>query len=139
MSPQKLVRVQDIMKTEFDRIDGIVTIAEALRQMKHPEVRCLIVNKRHADDEFGMLFLMDIARHVLAKERSPERVNVYEIMVKPVLTVSPKMDIRYCARILDRFNVLRAPVIENDDVIGIVGFSDLVLRGMEQYCCKEQK
>ena len=139
MNPQKLVRVRDIMKTEFDRIDGIVTIAEALRQMKHPEVRCLIVNKRHADDEFGMLFLMDIARHVLAKERSPERVNVYEIMVKPVLTVPPKMDIRYCARILDRFNVLRAPVIENDDVIGIVGFSDLVLRGMDQYCCKEQQ
>ncbi|EDN65997.1 conserved hypothetical protein [Beggiatoa sp. PS] len=47
------------------------------------------------------------------------------------------MDIRYCARLLDRFNVLRAPVIENDDVIGIVGFSDLVLRGMEQYCCKK--
>ena len=137
MSPQKLVRVQDIMKTEFDRIDGIVTIAEALRHLKHPEVRCLIVNKRHADDEFGMLFLMDIARQVLAKDRSPERINVYEVMMKPVLTVSPQMDIRYCARLLDRFNVLRAPVIENDDVIGIVGFSDLVLRGMEQYCCKK--
>lgn len=136
MNLQKLVRVQDIMKTEFDRVDGIVTIAEALSRMKHPEVRCLVVNKRHPDDEFGMLFLMDIARHVLAKDRSPERINVYEVMEKPVLTVQPQMDIRYCARLLDRFNVLRAPVIENDDVIGIVGFSDLVLRGMQQYCCK---
>jgi predicted transcriptional regulator len=134
MSAVKLVRVQEVMKTEFDRVDGIITVAEALRNMKHPEVRALLVNKRHADDEFGMLFLMDIARHVLAKDRSPERVNVYEIMAKPVLTVSPKMDIRYCARLLDRFGVLRAPVIENDEVIGIVGFSDLVLRGMEAYC-----
>ena len=137
MSLQKLVRVRDIMKTEFDRVDGIVTIAEALRRLEHPEVRCLIVNKRHPDDEFGILFLMDIARHVLAKDRSPERMNVYEVMVKPVLTVQPQMDIRYCARLLDRFNVLRAPVIENDDVIGIVGFSDLVLRGMQQYCGKK--
>jgi CBS domain-containing protein len=137
MSLQKLVRVRDIMKTEFDRVDGIVTIAEALSRMEHPEVRCLVVNKRHPDDEFGMLFLMDIARHVLAKDRSPERMNVYEVMVKPVLTVQPQMDIRYCARLLDRFNVLRAPVIENDEVIGIVGFSDLVLRGMQQYCCKK--
>jgi CBS domain-containing protein len=80
-----------------------------------------------------MLFLMDIARHILAKDRSPERVNVYEIMVKPVLPIPPKMDIRYCARLFDRFNVLRAPVIENDDVIGIVGFSDIVLRGMVDY------
>jgi len=50
-----------------------------------------------------------------------------------VLTIPPKMDIRYCARLFDRFNVLRAPVIENDDVIGIVGFSDIVLQGMVDY------
>lgn len=133
MNHIKPVRVRDVMKTEFDRVDGIITVAEALSRMKHPEVRALIVNKRHEDDEFGMLFLMDIARHILAKDRSPERVNVYEIMVKPVITVSPKMDIRYCARLFDHYNVLRAPVIENDDLIGIVGFSDIVLRGMESY------
>ncbi len=133
MSHIKPVRVRDVMKTEFDRVDGIITVAEALRRMKHPEVRSLIVNKRHEDDEFGMLFLMDIARHILAKDRSPERVNVYEIMVKPVITVSPKMDIRYCARLFDHYNILRAPVIENDELLGIVGFSDIVLQGMESY------
>ncbi|MDM8560447.1 CBS domain-containing protein [Candidatus Parabeggiatoa sp. HSG14] len=127
---KKLVRVHEVMKTEFDRVDGLTTVAEALRNMKYPEARSLIVNKRHPDDEFGMLFLMDIARHVLAKDRSPERVNVYEIMAKPVITVSPQMDIRYCARLFDRYNILRAPVIEHNDVIGIVGFSDIVLRGM---------
>ncbi len=133
MSQIKLVRVCDVMKTEFDRVDGIITVAQALRNMKHPEVRSIIVNKRHPDDEFGMVLLSDIARHVLAKDRSPERVNVYEIMAKPLLSVSPEMDIRYCARLLDRFNVLRAPVIENDEIIGIVGFTDIVLRGMEEY------
>jgi CBS domain-containing protein len=118
------------MKTEFDRIDGLVTVAEALRNMKHPEVQTWIINKRHADDEFGMLLLSDIASQVLAKDRSPERVNVYEIMAKPVITVSPQMDIRYCARLFDRFNILRAPVVENDEVIGIVGFTDIVLLGL---------
>jgi CBS domain-containing protein len=134
MSDVKLVRVRDVMKTEFDRVEGIITVAEALCNLKHPEVRCMLVNKRHADDEFGLMLLSDIARHVLGKDRSPERVNVYEIMLKPVLTVSPKMDIRYCARLFDRFNILRAPVMENEEVIGIVGSSDIVLRGMENYC-----
>ena len=127
-----LIRVRSVMKTKFDCMDGIITVAEALSQMKYPETRSLIINKRHSDDEFGIVFLTDIAREVLAKDRAPERVNLYEVMVKPALTVSPKMDIRYCARLLDRFNVLRAPVIENDDVIGIVGFSDIVLRGIVQ-------
>ncbi len=127
-----LIRVRSVMKTKFDRMDGIITVAEALSKMKHPESRSLIINKRHPDDEFGIVFLTDIAREVLAKDRAPERVNLYEVMVKPALTVSPEMDIRYCARLLDRFNVLRAPVIGNDDVIGIVGFSDIVLRGIVQ-------
>lgn len=130
MNQVKLVRVRDVMKTEFDRVDGITTVADALNNMQHPEVRALLVNKRHADDEFGMLFLKDIAREVLAKDRAPERVNVYEVMVKPLLNVSPEMDIRYCARLFDHFKVLRAPVIENNEVIGIVGYSDIVLRGM---------
>ena len=133
MNHVKLIRVRDVMKTEFDRVDGIVTVAQALRQMKHPETRAIIVNKRHPDDEFGMVLLSDIARHILAKDRSPERVNVYEIMAKPLVTVSPKMDIRYCARLLDRFNILRTPAIENEEVVGIVGFTDIVLRGMELY------
>lgn len=130
MSNINLIRVRSIMKTEFDRMDGIITVAEALSQMQHPEVRSLIINKRHSDDEFGIVFLTDIAREVIAKDRAPERVNLYEVMMKPALTVSPQMDIRYCARLLDRFNVLRAPVIENDEVIGIVGFSDIVLGGI---------
>ncbi len=130
MSKIKLVRVRSVMKTKFDRMDGIITVAEALSKMQHPESRSLIINKRHPDDEFGIVFLTDIAREVLAKDRAPERVNLYEVMIKPALTVPPQMDIRYCARLLNRFNVLRAPVIENDDVIGIVGFSDIVLRGM---------
>ncbi|MCK5717313.1 MAG: CBS domain-containing protein [Thiomargarita sp.] len=126
----KLVRVRDVMKTEFDRIDGIMTVADALRNMKHKEVRALLVNKRNADDEFGIVFLSDIARHVLAKDRSPERVNIYEIMTKPALSVAPQMDIRYCARLLGRFNVYRAIVVENEEVIGIVGFTDIVLQGL---------
>jgi len=134
MNPSKLIRVRDVMKTEFDRIEGLITISEALKKMKHQETRCILVNKRHADDEFGLVLLSDIARKILAKDRSPERVNVYEIMVKPVLTVSPQMDIRYCARLFDRFNILRAPVLENEEVIGIIGFSDIVLQGMSECC-----
>jgi len=62
-------------------------------------------------------------------DRSPERVNVYEIMTKPVMTVRPNMDIRYCARLFDRFGLSRAPVLKHGRVVGIVSFTDMVLRG----------
>lgn len=130
MSERQVVRVRDVMKTAFDVVDGMVTVREALNSMEHVDTKCLIVNKRHEDDEYGMLLLSDVARHVLGKDRSPDRVNVYEVMAKPVITVDPDMDIRYCARLFERFHLTRAPVIENRNVVGVVSFTDLVLRGM---------
>jgi CBS domain-containing protein len=130
MSDKKLIRVREVMKTHFDLIDGMTSVAEALQTMQHVDTKALIIKKRHSDDEYGMLLISDIARHVLAKDRAPERVNVYEIMAKPVISVDPDMDIRYCARLFERFNLSRAPVVENGTVIGIVSFTDMVLRGL---------
>ena len=125
-----IVRVRDVMKSEFDMIDGKMTVMDALRKMKHFETKSLIIDKRSDDDEYGMLLISDIAKNVVAKDRSPERTNVYEIMSKPLLSVEPDMDIRYCARFLDRFGLSRAPVAENGKVIGIISFTDIVLHGL---------
>ncbi|MBK1706337.1 CBS domain-containing protein [Halochromatium glycolicum] len=125
-----LIRVRDVMKPNFDLVDGMDTVAQALERMLHVDTKSLIVRKRHADDEYGLVLISDIARQVLAKDRAPERVNIYEIMSKPLLSVSPTMDIRYCARLFNRFDLSRAPVVEHDEVIGIVSLTDLVVKGM---------
>jgi len=134
MSTERIViRARDVMKHEYDMIDGRVTVMEALRHMKHVETKSLIVEKRHDDDEFGMVLISDIAREVLAKDRSPDRVNVYEIMTKPLLTVDPDMDIRYCARYFEKFRLSRAPVVEDKKVIGIISYTDMVLKGLVNF------
>jgi len=129
MSENEVIRVSDVMKSRFDMIDGKVTVADALKRMKHVETKTLIVDKRHNDDEYGIVLLSDIAKHVLAVDRSPDRVNVYEIMTKPVMTLRPDMDIRYCARLFDRLGLSRAPVLDQGEVVGIVSFTDMILRG----------
>lgn len=128
---EQIVRVRDVMTQEYDLIDGMASISDAIARMKELNARCLIVKKRHADDEYGILLLSDIARKVLAPNRAPERVNVYEVMAKPVMFVDPDMNIRYCARLLDNFKMTRVPVVDNTDaVVGVVSFTDLVLRGL---------
>ena len=77
-----------------------------------------------------MLLFSDVAKEVIAKDRAPERVNVYEIMAKPVLTVRPDMEIRYCARMFVNFGITHAPVVENDKIVGIVSYYLLVLHGI---------
>lgn len=132
MTERKIIRVRDVMKQSFDLLDGKLTVKEALLAMRHPETRTLVIDKRHADDEYGIVLLSDIAKKVLGADRSPERTNLYEIMTKPVLSVSPEMNIRYCARLLERFGIARAPVIADGKVLGIVSYHDLVLRGLMQ-------
>lgn len=124
------IKVRSVMKAHFDMVDGLDTVASALQKMAHVETKCLVVNKRNDDDEYGLVMLSDIASHVLAKDRAPDRVNIYEIMSKPVITVDPDMDIRYCARLFQRFGISRAPVIENRQIIGIVSHTDMVMRGL---------
>jgi predicted transcriptional regulator len=126
----KIIRVRDVMKTELDIVDGMLTVTEALNSMKYPDTRTLIVDKRHEDDEYGVVMFRDVAKKVMARDHSPDRVNIYEIMSKPVISVHPDMDIRYCTRLLDRFGLSRAPVLENQKIIGLVSYTDIVLKGL---------
>lgn len=128
--PDKIIRVRDVMKTELDIVDGMLTVTEALKAMKYQDTRTLIVDKRHEDDEYGVVMFRDMAKKVLARDQSPDRVNIYEIMSKPVISVHPDMDIRYCTRLLDRFGLSRAPVLENQKIIGLVSYTDIVLKGL---------
>ena len=130
MTVQNWGPVRDCMKTDVTEVDGQIDVLSALKIMKKVGATSLIVKRRHKQDEIGLLLFSDIAKDVIAKDRAPERVNVYEIMSKPVLTVRPDMEIRYCARLFERFGISHAPVVENDEIVGIVSYYLLVLHGL---------
>lgn len=131
MSDLGRVSVQQIMRQEVTEVDGSIDVMEAMRTMKRVGATCLIVKKRNEEDEYGMVLFSDIAKQVIAKDRAPERVNVYEIMAKPVITVRPDMNIRHCARLFEKFGISHAPVIENEKIIGVVSYYLLVLGGLD--------
>lgn len=130
MNQKKIVRVRDVMVNAYVMIDGIATVKEGIRLARTHAVKALVVNKRHDDDEYGIVLMNDIAKKVLAWNRSIERCNIYEIMTKPALSVAPDMNVKYCARLFERFGVSRAPVIEGGKIIGIVSYNNIVLNGM---------
>lgn len=130
MTDTKLMTVRDVMKTDFHLIDGKATVSEAIQMMKKNKTSVLFVNKFHEHDEYGIINAGIIARLVLAKDRSPDRVNVYEINEKPLINAHPEMDIRYCSRLFARYNLMRAPVMEQGKIIGVVSPIQLVLDGL---------
>ena len=122
--------VRNCMRTKVTFVDGKLDVMQALKVMKREGTTSLMVNRRDDNDEYGMLLFSDIAKKVIAKNRAPERVNVYEIMAKPVLTVRPDMEIRYCARLFENFGIGHAPVAENGEIVGMVSYYRLVLHGL---------
>jgi len=131
MSDLDRISVQQVMRQEVTEVDGNIDVMEAMRIMKRVGATSLIVKKRNDQDEYGMVLFSDIAKQVIAKNRAPERVNVYEIVAKPVISVRPDMNIRHCARLFEKFGISHAPVIENEKVIGVVSYYLLVLGGLD--------
>lgn len=130
MNKKKIIKARDVMHTEHLELDGLATVREALDAMRAADASVIMVKKRHEHDAYGILLLSDIAKKVLARDRAPDRVNVYEIMAKPVISVDPDMDVRHCARMFERFGLSSVPVIENGKVLGIVTYSELVFKGL---------
>ena len=128
MNKNSVLRVEDVMSTELHSIEGLATVSNAVAIMREYGINSLVVQRRDSDDEAGLVSLTDIAGKVLAQNRSPDRVNVYEIMSKPAVTLPPRMQVRYAARLLVQLDFSRALVVDADrNPIGIVTLRDLVL------------
>ncbi len=129
MKPERRVRVADVMSRDLQAIDRLATVRDAMAMMAKHAITSLAVNRRDEDDEFGLLELRDIAARVIAKDRAPERVNVYEIMSKPALTVADDMLADNVVNLLVRFELTRAVVVDRDrNPLGMVSLRDLLLR-----------
>ncbi|WP_417349235.1 CBS domain-containing protein [Ferrimonas sp.] len=125
---QELIKVKDVMAQKWVMLDGLKTVSEGLEVLREHSAEALIISKRHENDEYGLVLLSDIGKKVMARDKAPDRVNLYEIMSKPVLPVHPEMDIRYCARLFEQFGINQAPVIENHEVIGLISYTEMVLQ-----------
>jgi len=130
MSVRNWAPVRNCMRPDITEIDGKMDVWSALRTMRDVSATSLIVKRSDENDEYGMLLFTDIAMKVIAKNRAPERVSVYEIMTKPCVTVHPDMEIRHCARLFENIGIGHAPVVEKRNIVGIISYYRLVLHGL---------
>jgi signal-transduction protein with cAMP-binding, CBS, and nucleotidyltransferase domain len=129
MTKVDYARVGDAMSATIRTIDAMASIKDAIKTMRDERVSSLVVKRRDDADEYGMIAVADIARDVIATNRSIERVSVYEVMTKPVLSLPAEMQVKYAVRLLVRYNLTRALVIDHErHPVGIVTLRDLVLR-----------
>ncbi len=126
------IKVGEVMRTEVHTIDPMTPVRDAMRVMAEHGVSSLVIERRDDQDELGLVVVSDIATKVIALNHSPDRVDVYEIMSKPALTLDIAMDIRYAVRLLGNFGLSRGLVVDHDrNLVGIVSMRDMVLAYVE--------
>ncbi len=122
----EITRVGDVMMSNFTKVDGVMKVSDALRMMRSKKINAVLVEPRDDSDVYGIMTLKDIARKVIAPRRKLHEAHIYEIMSKPVLSVTSDMPIPFAARFLTNFNVSYAMVIENNAVTGMVSLNGMV-------------
>lgn len=127
MSGPETTKVHHAMCKNPSMIDGLASVSKAIEIMEESGLDALVIDKRDAEDEYGLISMSMIARHVFACNRNPKRVSVYEIMEKPTVILPAKMQARYAIRLLTRLGMKHAIVTEEDKTVGSVNIRGLVL------------
>ena len=100
------------------------TVYQAIETMSEKQVGALVVLS--AGRLLGIVSERDYARKVILKGKSSQQTPVRDIMSVPVLYVTPEKTIDACMRLITGRRVRHLPVLEGDNVVGMISIGDLV-------------
>ena len=121
----RFAKAGDVMTKGVISIEGTASVADAVRMMKEKKVSSLFVNRRGQEDAWGIVTRKDVVNKVVDPGKDPAEVKVFEIMSKPLVTVSPGLALKYCARLFNATGIRRAPVFDGKDIVGILSNTDI--------------
>ena len=109
---------------ELYTISPDATVFDAIEHMADKNIGALIVM---SDNHLvGVVSERDYTRKVALKGKSSRDTRVREIVSTPVISASPSHTIEQCMRLMTENRVRHLPVLERDEVVGIVSIGDLV-------------
>ena len=109
---------------ELWSIAPTATVYEAIEKMSEKGVGALLVMSEGR--LAGIISERDYARKVILKERSSKQTLVREIMTSSVITAAPGDYVEDCMRTMTENRIRHLPVVDRDQVVGIVSIGDLV-------------
>ena len=121
----RFAKAEDVMTPGVVCIEGTAMVADAVRLMREKKVSSLCVNRRGQEDAWGSITRKDVVNKVGDPGKDPAEVKVFEIMSKPLVTVSPGLALKYCARLFNATGIRRAPVFDGKEIIGILSNTDI--------------
>jgi CBS domain-containing protein len=99
-------------------------VIDAIRLMAERRIGALLVME--GPRLAGILSERDYARKVVLQGRSSKDTPVRDIMTAQVITVRPQDSADHCMQLVTDGRIRHLPVLEGDQVVGVVSIGDLV-------------
>ncbi len=113
-----MVHVSDVMRRQFLRVQPEISVTEACRLMSELDEPCAVVVE--GEKPIGIVSEKDVVRKIVAMRVNSDEIKIKEIMSTPLVTVGPKESLKNAARLMMERHIRRLPVVENENLLGII-------------------
>ncbi len=118
-----VVTVEEVMTKDVVTVEGDKTVLEAAKLMSLNKFSSLVVTNE--GKTVGIITERDLVRKVLAEDRDPNKLLIYQIMSTELVTTTSETSIESAATIMTEQKVRRLPVVKDEKLVGIVTASDI--------------
>jgi len=118
------LEVQDIMISKVVTGRVSISVKEAVDTMNEHGIGCLVVVEK--ESPVGIVTERDLLKRVLAESKDPRKINVQEIMSKPLIVGKPDMLIEEVIKLMIDKKIKKLPIVENGKLLGLVTLTDIV-------------
>src|ERR671921_1567294 len=116
-------QVRDRMVSSVVTIEPRTGVVDAAKRMIEQEKGPLPIVE--GEQPVGIVTDRDIIAHVVAEGRDPTKMTVDEIASQELVTIGPQQDINEARRLMDRHQLDRILVVEDERLVGIISEADI--------------
>jgi len=107
------------------------SVYEALETLESKNLGSLVVLEECGKLD-GIFTERDYARKVILKGRSSKETRVMDIMTESPVFVTPETKIDYCMQLMTDKHIRHLPVLDDNELVGLISIGDLVKHIIDQ-------
>lgn len=128
-----MTTVRNILKVKGDSISHSVssndTVLQALKLMAEEQIGAVLVTD--GKKIVGIYTERDYVQKGELEGRKADTTLLKDVMTAGMYTVTTDTSVEQCMALMDAYNIRHLPVVENDQLVGLVSIRDVMVAALE--------